>query len=436
MDNEILVLESYFGKTQTLQECEVILDKIIKIIRKNPKAKIIGSSLNRKLESLFEKQFGFKKVCINFSLDNIVYDLISGGHVDGPCTYPSCTAFFDPKCRLDSTVGSKNGYYDKNHEHVIDINVPIEFLFTADWTGAELLGIILHEIGHNFEMSPYRLVYEVSKLYLEFYTVILFSDAYTYMKQVKDGSKIMMRSFIDTMVKELRLIAGNTEFIKKTANKFNILWDNFTSQFPLYRTIRVVLAKAMQYIYMVDSILSIKSVFTEFIKLYNFSNPDNLSKFFFTVITRKSEKFADSFVATYGYSAEYVSAMEKLSKTTAAPLSKNKTLMKKCSILRDILISKYTLLNAFSIPSHGSGVERSQYNINHLKKELKSADLRPEVREQIEKDILQSEKILSDWLKRNDDEKLVINGYLQKFILNVFGDDAFLIEKMFPDVRA
>ena len=187
---------------------------------------------------------------------------------------------------------------------------------------------------------------------------------------------------------------------------------------------------------MVDSILSIKSVFTEFIKLYNFSNPDNLSKFFFTVITRKSEKFADSFVATYGYSAEYVSAMEKLSKTTAAPLSKNKTLMKKCSILRDILISKYTLLNAFSIPSHGSGVERSQYNINHLKKEFKSADLRPEVREQIEKDILQSEKILSDWLKRNDDEKLVINGYLQKFILNVFGDDAFLIEKMFPDVRA
>ena len=436
MNNEILVLESYFGKTKTLQECELILDKIIKIIRKNPKANIIGSGLNRQLESLFEKQFGFKKVCINFSLDNFVYDLIRGDHVDGPCTYPSCTAFFDPNCRLDSTLASKNGYYDKNHEHVIDINIPIEFLFTADWTGAELLAILLHEIGHNFDMSPYRLVYEISRIYLEFYTAILLSDAYKYMKQVKDGSKIMMRSFIDTMVTELRLIAGNTEFIKKTANKFNILWDNFTSQIPIYKGIRVILAKAKQYIDMVDSILTIKSVFTEFIKLYNFSNTTNISKFFFTIITRKSEKFSDSFVATYGYGAEYVSSMEKISKSSAAPLSKNKTLMTKCSILRDILISKYTLLSAFSVPSHGSGVERAQYNINHLKKELKTADLRPEVREQIEKDILQSEKMLADWLKKDDDEKLVINGYLQKFILNVFGDDAFLIEKMFPDVRA
>lgn len=436
MDNEILALESYFGKTQTLQECEVVLDKIIKIIRENPKANIIGSDLNKRLESLLEKQFGFKKVCVNFAIDNPSYQLITGQYLNGPCTLPSCSAFFDMDCGIDNVMPDNKGYYDKKHAHVIEINMPIEFFFEADYTAGETLGIMLHEIGHNFETSPYRLFRDTIVIFSEFYFAVCIAKLYKYIRNASENKKEMINEFIKNMINEFKLITGKSEFVKKIANRFNILWDEFTSHIPLYKDIRIILAKATQYWYMIKGVLKIKDVFTMFFSFYNVTNPVKAVEFFNTIITRKGEKFADSFVATYGYNEEYASAMEKMSKFAAAPISNNEKLIKNCSILRDIVITRYTLLSAFSAPDHGSCIERAKYNINHLKKELNASNLRPEVRAQIELDIQKSEKMLADWLKKDDDEKLIINGYLQKFILNVFGDDSFLIEKMLPDYRA
>ena len=63
-ESVMVVKEAYFGKSATLEQAESIIGEIMRVIRLNPSGDYTNHPLNKKLEMLFEKQFGVKNMYI------------------------------------------------------------------------------------------------------------------------------------------------------------------------------------------------------------------------------------------------------------------------------------------------------------------------------------------------------------------------------------
>lgn len=147
------VTEAYFGKTKELLEAEHIINGIIKKFkvpfekvgkRIIDAAKLNNSAENRKLEKLFCKQFGFAEFKLHwdgsdvanaFSVSRGIITLVSGGM---------------PVLPVKQADG---GYYDSKHSYCCVVCV-YAGLIDAGLTAEELVAVILHEIGHNFQCTP------------------------------------------------------------------------------------------------------------------------------------------------------------------------------------------------------------------------------------------------------------------------------------------
>ena len=144
-----LMQEAYYGKLPEFEQMEKLFDVVI------AKAKKEGQKCNpnkypemKKIEKLFCKLFGFKKSIIYWEPYNMA----------NAYTYSINTFLIFANKKEKMIEKQKNGFYDTTHSIVLTVYLSVGLILTENMTPRELIGVILHEIGHNFDLSGYHLI--------------------------------------------------------------------------------------------------------------------------------------------------------------------------------------------------------------------------------------------------------------------------------------
>lgn len=145
------VSEGYAGKTKLLLDAERCCNNIVAKIKKE--GSLFTKSINddpnvTKLCASLKKQFGFGEMDINFNTSTVpnAFTVPAVSFCDAINGMP----IFE---RPDKDSGK---FYDKTHSYYAYVEVFHGIIVKLNLTGEELLAIILHEIGHNFDTSIFR----------------------------------------------------------------------------------------------------------------------------------------------------------------------------------------------------------------------------------------------------------------------------------------
>ena len=317
-ENLFVINESYFRKSKNMLKAEEAVRKLKEEIMAAPNKNPNNSKNLKDLGNAFAEEFGFEEVILTVYADKVM---------------PNGFTFkFMQNAKVGSSVAemalqtTKNGIrykVSKNKKVAIFLATQI-FL---DGNVDEIMGVYMHEIGHNFYISDYCYKFaKVSEL-IEVYTKFIESFRKAVVTNSLSISKIM---------KEIQMISKFNKDMRNLKKEI-VLSDgtylpdprNFEELINYYRTYYVT-----EYEKMIKESNKQQKNFDDYKE--KLKNPSLLRRFatvFFTIIfspfsllewllspleyltaigsnefldSRLDEKFADNFACSYGYGAGLV----------------------------------------------------------------------------------------------------------------------------------
>ena len=362
-----VINEVYFGKTKELLEIE----KLIGIIKEKYSDKTYFSRINlmpemQELNRKFENYFGFKVFSLHVQ-DTSVYNAM---------TIPiGCRNDILTKDLLSNYVVNKDGYrFKKEAEFTCMVTIYSGIFLNSNFSPAETLAIILHEIGHNFSSIINNGIgcYQDAITYANFFILIFsnFSTLGDYITNTNYMSKAM------------------NDMVKVLAKKFPaiiVLFDSLSSVGGFIQTIGMNISTFLDIITMgvAGVIGSIQRKLQQLLTLN------------FTAYT--NEKIADNFASIYGYGAELTSALGKMeTNKMGIVLSKNIDNIPIVGPLVNITqLPSYIITSAFD--EHPIFIERCNDQIRILETELRKGNIDPKMKKEIEKNISEIEKTMDEF---------------------------------------
>ena len=340
--------EVYFGKGPIAP-----LQKQLNKLRAKLANKPVSANTNLdpevlKFNRLAEQIFGFK----TFAL------YIQPNHLPNAYAFPVETYFHDPdekKAIYKSLVASSSGFkYDEAFAHVsLVIAIHSGLLDNFNYTDEEIMGVILHEIGHGFfsAVTDPNCAYTRWVLYVN-----LLSSVMEFVKDKIKKGKLLVQEIIDKEISSLK---------------------QFTSKFE-----DVFRAPSLRKVFS-------ESSFTAFRNL-------NPLRFSYT-----NEKFADTFAATYGYGAECQSCVVKLTQDIyhqafGEPINYPK-IIEILGAATLVLLELWTYLEMVQ-EEHPGQLARIKTNIEYIKKELSKDSIDPKIKRQLLDDLQRTEKLVQEYI--------------------------------------
>lgn len=364
---EEIIQESYYGKLPEFDELENLFDRI------NAKAKKVGYTKSnpnkmpehKKIEKIFTKLFGFKKTLIYwepYSAAN-AYTLSLNTYM----------VFTDKKKSIVKRDGK--GFYDSSHSIVLTVYISVGLL-TTGLTSRELIAVILHEIGHNFDYSVWHklegIIYSIMSLGL---TAL---DIY----QNKDRTNDIKEDFYLTTKQKDDKVYKN----QKTRDRIDRqIEDAERTSYKIGRVLDGILFIPLAPVYLICAPLSM------IMQMENIAG-------------KKGELFADSFATAYGYGPELITALNRFENIKP----ENKPKGKISKFFFDLGKIHEEILQAFSGEVHGSNMERCQECIEKLKYDLRKNDFPPEMKEVLVEEINSLTRLYKQFYKfdKNEQEKV------------------------------
>ena len=345
-----IVNEVYYGKNNNLKKCEKLLDEVIIDLKDanenaffNDKYDINEDPRIHEVEILLEDTFNLKSFDLSFYIRrNKAYYAWS---------IPTTIPIFNK---------DKNEKYNvKSSNYKLNCHVDTMMLILGDFTGGELLAIILHEIGHNFDTS------------------IFF---------------ILSNFTLNIMDILLSIVVGLTP-LKKWIGKIQTFIDKFSTmifnEFPVIRSVYITYA---------NIIISLKEIYYTFTNIpfilknphiyLNALNPCNIFGY-------GNEKFADSFATAHGYGKELISALNKIENADGLILG---DAIKECGLLAIPydLASLFTNIALAPLTESPATPIRLKSVISKLKRDLKDPNLDPKLKKELMKQIEDVEKFINN----------------------------------------
>lgn len=441
------VQEAYFGKSKNLLEAESILNSIIKEFkvpfdkvgkRIIDAAKLNSSPKNKKLQELFQKEFGFGEMVL---------------HWDGTNTV-NAWSFARGIIKLINTdmpklpVRSNDGrYYDGGHNYLCVVNV-YAGLIDAGLTAEELMAVILHEIGHNFQCTPVtnialftdyiwipikmmevseawkkarrafkdikdiwkivemlkegklqksaKLIEEVKKNFSKSVMTLLTNIIrveYYFSSMLGSVLRLIVREYIpEAMKKELEEI---DKWILDNKNKVLARWKRYADQYQARKKAIESDTNRVAWDYLLSTVLDVAYYglvgnIAAFEDLYNAQTG------------YAGEVFADSFATAYGYGGATVSLQAKFNqmrlKNPTLGLNKGNS----NSVYNQYIFIMFSIVSA-SLDPHPMDQTRMKNQINKLERELESQEVPPKVKEAIRNDLAKAQEAYAAFIALPED---------------------------------
>lgn len=375
MTEEILQ-ELYVGKIKELKEIESLIGKARSryMGETYTGGMIIFSKEFEKINRLFEDLFGFK----NFSL------LIDGTSIINAYTRPIAYAIdIAPQFRLQKNLMVSNtGFkYKKEAGYCCIVYITTGMLLNKAFSNAEIVAMILHEIGHNFQsvlndthyyftdcIGAMRFLAVFLEQYVQYGPVKASIDTIGFAAQSSNFAKDFLIKLTDLSVKSPMILSaiGGINLIKSVLIDLNINMSYVVNLFMRHITLPATF---------VASIL----------------------KRLFNPLGRSAEQIADSFATIYGYGPDLSSAFNKISEKGAGIEMQN--LLYSCPILGQ-LIASYDLSTEIlltGIDEHPPFISRIGLVKANLTRELKDTSLDPKMKQKILNDIKLVESEMNDY---------------------------------------
>ena len=294
-------------------------------------------------------------------------------------TYPIATSITSAFTRVSDKVYEENKYDGTNF--CLYVRVTTGMWVSPEFSDAEVTAILLHEIGHNFQ--------HINNSGQRFWGQLTCISRIFTLLTTGDLSIVVADANTRTTLSKM---AKNSPVLKAGVNVYNGI-----SGIMKYFIYTIIAAVDFVTFGIPSSIIGI---------VMNGINPIGaLINGLVSGISKGAEFNADSFVASFGYGAEMISALGKLELNNRKTGVGLEELLKNIPILGHInnmmSIPAAVLLAPFS--SHPLTGRRMNNVLAELKTELKRSDLSPALRKEVEKNIAVCEEILEDYKEPRKD---------------------------------
>lgn len=361
--------EVYFGKQPELRKIETLIGKA--------RNKFMGSNYigGAKINSLkeitdinkaLEDFFGFEIFALTIIPSNIMNAM----------TMPLSMAIdIAPQYRLKKNlIADSSGFkFNKEAKYCCTVFIYSGLFFNKDFSDAEMMALILHEIGHNFQTVINKDLY-------------YFTDVTMVLKYISIFLSELLRTFdlsgaIGAIV---GTALGSSNIFKTFQFRFNDIIRKSHPNLAIVAGMCLAVNGAIS-----DTVNDIYWLLGEISK-YG-SLPINIVGQIIRKLTnplgKTGEQVSDTFAAVYGYSAELSSALVKF--------DSGKTGQRAKDFVYDIPLFG-TIVAAYDLPydiivtafdEHDPAIKRMALLKSGLETELKRADIAPKLRDKIKDDI-------------------------------------------------
>lgn len=385
--------EAYYGKLKEFDEIEKNLEVIIKTCKRiasdsNYEMDINNSKQLHRIEMLFEKAF---------QLDEFHLTFYSLGLANNAFTIPQSFAFLkrDPKNKK---------LVDPN-KIIANVSVDIGLIAANDLTVKEVMGLILHEIGHCFDASFVHYIGSIAD--------IILGETDQFGNKMTPFSKI-------TSILTTELMKIST--IQTFSNSLTKIITSWTQEYPSFHNFIIGLERVL------GTFADIYSKIASFHFLKNGKdlivelskgavNPLTLFNHFIrpsAFLAYGGEKRADSFATAYGYGEGLSSALAKLENSKHNLINDVVDKIPILSFGNDFLKTLRDTVTTFMDP-HPKNANRLNNQLNKLKRDIHDPNLSPSVKKEIQLQIDSIESMISKYFTSTDVAK---QGRVFTFLYN------------------
>lgn len=413
--------EAYVGKQPNLLAMEKCIDRLRK--KYYEKMDIFDVVLLKNVENdddwhrfrdLIEEQFGFYSVTLT------LFEILPSGmgSVPNACTLP---LHLDPiylaKLRVNLKVDSKHIQFDKKAEFCTLICINPKLFFSKEFTSAEVLAVVLHEVGHNFEVATLTAT-------LPFHYIRAIS---VWSKVLASGNPVSIallgslllnpgRKFISDAYKEIQ--NDSTLSSIYAFMTYGIQYIGFMNGMSLRNAIEFCVMRPLEKILPNKIVARLANLACYIARV----SPIDIAA---AQLTYVSEKYSDSFVTLHGYGPEFAMAMKKLHAT--GDVFGVYELIQTTPILGHIYgLNDWILDHIMAVlDGHPDDATRMLTQVNVLEADLKNTRLDAKTRKLINKDIAECKKALKEIklnynsMNRNSKAKTAYNIQTQAFLDNI-----------------
>ena len=407
--------EVYIGKTKELLLAETQLD----IFRKKYMSKyVFNTRVNSdkdllKFDRMMEDIFGFG--CFTLHIHNQPSVNAFTMPIDFRCDYRNPT---------DNIIADKNGFkFKKEYSYAAILGIYSGLIFNPAFTTPEVMALLLHEIGHNFNSALNKSNGTFTNIIvtIETFISIMSGSPLALINTIKNSNQ--MRMALDTAGKNMR---------EKNAIPV-IVYDAFKQLQSVLNTTASTISDILR----VGSL----GTLTIITALYNcvrsalmyIINPANIiTKIIGLNIKYKSELTADNFPTIYGYGPELASALNKFEGAEGDSSSIIMRSFNKIPVLSTIMhcneIPVFFLAQMFDEHPHSTARIKDQLDLLNL--ELSKQDMDPKMVDRIKKDIKECNKSLN---RLTDITTGIKDPYIGKKLYNYLLSKCTIKSKLLDD---
>lgn len=405
LSKEMLVYdEAYFGKTKEFKQMEDCIQKLKDEYQDS--VLHLGNIENthewKKLRELLEDKFGFYSLSLILKRDSL----------PNACTYPvSCT--IDGAAQMSKyAVVDKGLKYNKNCKCCTLVYVTDTLFFNEKLTSAEVLSVLLHEIGHNFDEVCYKHLCAFNVIDSIFYAVFVLIN----------NPLHFYEAFL--------MFTGGRRIYSQFMNSIQgcMLWVFFDFignlvSIPIGIAYKIFLPIIKPIIYGISTI-------------YNIIDP--LAPFILACDGYQKEQFADKFVAIHGYGPEYASAMGKLeNEINNLGITWGINRIPIIAHFYQALAVATSFLGKSRLDPHPDYAARMMAIMNVIETDLdKDKSIDAKTKQQAKKDIARIRQNVKDYLDDAKDENSFgddVQKAYQRWLLNMYPGKGDIRSSLYPD---
>lgn len=405
LSKEMLVYdEAYFGKTKEFKQMEDCIQKLKDEYQDS--VLHLGNIENthewKKLRELLEDKFGFYSLSLILKRDSL----------PNACTYPvSCT--IDGAAQMSKyAVVDKGLKYNKNCKCCTLVYITDTLFFNEKLTSAEVLSVLLHEIGHNFDEVCYKHLCAFNAIDSIFYAVFVLIN----------NPLHFYEAFL--------MFTGGRRIYSQFMNSIQgcMLWVFFDFignlvSIPIGIAYKIFLPIIKPILYGISTV-------------YNIIDP--LTPFIMACDGYQKEQFADKFVAVHGYGPEYASAMGKLEdEINNLGITWGINRIPIIAHFYQALAVATSFLGKSRLDPHPDYAARMMAIMNVIETDLdKDKSIDAKTKQQAKKDITRIRQNIKDYLDDAKDENSFgddVQKAYQRWLLNMYPGKGDIRSSLYPD---